>query len=57
MQGQAHLGMARLFHRQGHLAQAMEEADQALAIFQLCEAKGFIELTGELKYKIEQAVS
>ncbi|MDC3237427.1 AAA family ATPase [bacterium] len=54
MQGQAYLGMARLYHRQGHHAKAMDATDRALALFELCDAEGFIRLAGDLKFKIEQ---
>ena len=54
MQGQAYLGMARLFHRQGRQVKAMDAADRALALFELCGANGFIQSAVDLKLMIEQ---
>lgn len=54
MQGQAYLGMARLFHRQGRQVKAIDAADRALALFELCGANGFIQSAVDLKLMIEQ---
>jgi hypothetical protein len=41
MQGQAYLGLARLFHRQGQQPKAIDAIGRSLALFEMCEAEGF----------------
>jgi class 3 adenylate cyclase/tetratricopeptide (TPR) repeat protein len=54
MEGQAYLGMARLFHRQGNHAKAINAIEGALARFEQCDAQGFIRIARELKTNIQQ---
>jgi class 3 adenylate cyclase/tetratricopeptide (TPR) repeat protein len=53
MQGQAYLGLARLFHRQGQQPKAIDAIGRSLALFEMCEAEGFIRSANRLKSTIE----
>ena len=53
MQGQAYLGMARLYHRQARHAEANDAIDRALARFEQCNAQGFLRMAKQLKTSIQ----